>query len=257
MGAAFIGSFFVARTVAARPGSGAGSISPLPSAALPAQNSPPQPQPQIQPQPQPIQQSTGPQSLSKHQPIDMTGQRVLLIGDSLGVGVGPTLEKELRPLGIASFKNISVGGTNIMQWVVGRYQQCKDLDAALASYKPTIVFISLGTNDESSRSYIIMGKPFVLPYGPTFDVAKQRAPHVAKMREKLAGVKSIWLGPPISHPDKWPADRKFRDMIASSWGPDYFNTEAVAPSKAGDKIHFTGAGNKTWASAIANWIRGG
>jgi lysophospholipase L1-like esterase len=228
-------------------------MSPLPSAALPAQNSPPQPT-----IPGPVlPQSSGPQSLSKHRPIDMTGQRVLLIGDSLGVGVGPVLERELRPLGIASFKNISVGGTNIMQWVVGRYQQCKDLDAALASYKPTIVFISLGTNDESSRSYIIMGKPFVLPYGPTFDVAKQRAPHVAKMREKLAGVKSIWLGPPISHPDKWPADRKFRDMIAGSWGEDYFNTEAVAPAKTGDKIHFTGTGNKTWASAIANWIRGG
>ena len=264
MGAAFIGSFFVARTVAARPGSGAGSVSPLPSAALPAQSSPPQPTIPGPALPQSLPQSSGPQSLSKHPPINMTGQRVLLMGDSLGVGVGPSLEKEFRALGISAFKNISVGGKNIAQFSDNSHAEGKSFEKAMVEFKPTIVFISLGTNDEAIRR-IKGGDPrYFTPenlaknlVGPNFSVAKQRAKAIARLAGKLSGVQSIFIGPPASDPSLWPMDREFRNLLESTWRGNYFSTEAVAPQKCSDKIHFTGTGYKTWASAIANWIRGG
>ena len=287
MGAAFIGSFFVARTVAARPGSGAGSMSPLLSAAAPVNNNPPRPPSPLPPPVEPIapvepvapvtpayikQQSLPPptkgpgssQRLIPHAPINMNGQRVLLVGDSLGVGVGPILEKELRALGISAFKNISVGGKNIAQFSDNIKAEGRSLEKALAEYKPTIVFVSLGTNDESIRR-IKGGDPRYFTaanlaknlVGPNFSVAKQRRKAIARLAGKLSVAQTIWLGPPASDPSLWPMDREFRDLLESTARGNYFSTEAVAPQKSGDKIHLTGAGNKTWASAIAKWIRGG
>ena len=112
MAAAFIGSLTVTKAIMSRPGSGAGSKSPLASAAgpgpaqsIPAKLPPPTPQPlpvtvatpeYTSPPAASQPQTSGPQTLTKRQPIDMTGQRVLLVGDSLGVGVGPPLPQ--RPL---------------------------------------------------------------------------------------------------------------------------------------------------------------
>ena len=255
-------------------------MSPLPSAAAPVNNNPPRPpSPLPPPQPLPVTvatpeytsppvasqpQTSGPQTLTKRPPIDMTGQRVLLMGDSLGVGVGPLLEKELRALGISAFKNISVGGKNIAQFSDNKHAEGRSFEKAMAEYRPTIVFISLGTNDEAIRR-IKGGDPrWFTPasyaknlVGPNFSVAKQRRKAIARLAGKLSGVKSIFIGPPASDPPLWPMDREFRNLLESTWRGSYFNTEAAAPQKCGDRIHLTGSGYKSWASAIANWIRGG
>ncbi|MCX6602481.1 MAG: hypothetical protein NTV52_02675, partial [Acidobacteria bacterium] len=62
----------------------------------------------------------------------MAGQRVLLVGDSLGVGVGPVLEKEFRNLGAAAFKNISVGGKTIGHFSDNKHAEGRSLEKALA-----------------------------------------------------------------------------------------------------------------------------
>lgn len=245
---AFIGALALTKFVGSRHGSGADSKNQLPSPAAPPDGS---------------GSAGAEQVLRKHQPIDMRGQRVLLMGDSLGVGVGPLLEKELRAQGIADFKNISVGGKNIDQFSDNRHPEGRSLEAALAEYKPTVVFISLGTNDESIRR-IKGGDPrYFTPenyaknlVGPNFRVAKQRAKAIERLAGKLSGTKSIWIGPPASDPSLWPMDREFRDLLARTWGENYFNTEAVAPPKCGDKIHFSGTGYRLWASSIANWVKG-
>ena len=258
MVAALVGAFALVKFVGSRPGSGADSKSQLPSSAEPAPVSSEQPS-----LPAPTGGSGSSQRLIPHAPINMNGQRVLLVGDSLGVGVGPLLEKELRAQGIADFKNISVGGKNIAQFSDNSKAEGKSLEKALAEYKPSIVFVSLGTNDESIRR-IKGGDPRYFTaanlaknlVGPNFSVAKQRRKAIARLAGKLSGVQTIWLGPPASDPTLWPMDREFRELLASTWSGNYFSTEAVAPQKCSDRIHFTGAGNKTWASAIGNWVKG-
>lgn len=257
MVAALVGAFALVKFVGSRPGSGADSKSQLPSSAEPPVSAE---QPSL---PAPTGGSGDSQRLIPHAPINMNGQRVLLVGDSLGVGVGPLLEKELRAQGIADFKNISVGGKNIAQFSDNSKAEGKSLEKALAEYKPSIVFVSLGTNDESIRR-IKGGDPRYFTaanlaknlVGPNFSVAKQRRKAIARLAGKLSGAQTIWLGPPASDPSLWPMDREFRDLLESTARGNYFSTEAVAPQKSGDKIHFTGAGNKTWAGAIANWVRG-
>jgi len=34
----------------------------------------------------------------------------------------------------------------------------------------------------------------------------------------------------------------------------YFDTEAVAPRKGTDRVHFSSAGNRTWRDAIIAWL---
>ena len=177
--------------------------------------------------------------------VDWPRERVLLIGDSLSVGLAPILESSLRARGVGDFSAIGRGGTNIKQWAQDVGDGAR-LNEALTTFRPTLVLISLGTNDEATRK---------LSGYENFDVARQRAPHIEQLRNKLSGVRSVWLGPPAA--DKWTADRRFRDLLRATWGDLYFDTEAVAPRKSTDLVHFSSAGNRTWRDAIVAWLESG
>jgi lysophospholipase L1-like esterase len=158
-------------------------------------------------------------------------------------------------------KAIAVGGTNILQWSDNNYNEGKAMEAALAEFRPTLVLISLGTNDEASRGYKDWrGRDWDADdlaanrVGPNLSVAKQRTKAIARLARKLSGTRSVWLGPPASPERIWPMDRPFRDLIASTWGRNFFSTEAVAPQKGGDGIHFTSGGNRVWADAIMAYL---
>jgi lysophospholipase L1-like esterase len=193
--------------------------------------------------------------------INWPTERVLVIGDSLGVGVQPLLQRAMQARGVGAFSGISVGGKNIKQWSDNTFAEGRALEAALADFRPTLVLISLGTNDEASRGYKDWrGRDWDADdlaanrVGPNFSVANQRASAIARLARKLSGVKSVYLGPPASDPRIWPMDRALRDLLASTWQGRYFNTEAVAPAKGGDGIHFSGSGNRAWADAIMAYL---
>ena len=182
---------------------------------------------------------------------EIRGARVLLIGDSLAVGMGPSLEKALASHGSASFLNIARGGTNIKQWADADRPDGAKLEAALAA-KPSLVIISLGTNDEASRKPSL--KP---PFGPTFDVATQRAPAIKKLLARIAGAGAevVWLGPPTFAANLWPMQRSFRDLLASTVGRNYFNTEPLDIPRGRDNLHPSSAGHKKWVDAIMYWLK--
>jgi lysophospholipase L1-like esterase len=191
--------------------------------------------------------------------IDWPKERVLLIGDSLALplGLGNILKRRLGDRQVGAFKNVAVGGTNIMQWSDNRREQGRTLESELASFQPTLVLISLGTNDEMTRGYKDWAgnawKPGLLEsnqVGPNFSVAKQRRSDILRLARKLAGVKSVWLGPPTSPSNKWPMERDFRDLIAATWHGRFVNTEAISPQKAPDGIHCNNAGYTEWGDSI-------
>jgi lysophospholipase L1-like esterase len=175
------------------------------------------------------------------QRLNMEGQRVLLIGSSSAVGVGPRLKTMLERHGISAFKNIGVVGSTLKAWSDNDYADGRALEAALAEFRPTVVFIIVGGNDEALRRE-----------KPNLDVGALRASSIARLRSKLANTRSIFLGLPQHH--LWPMDRGFRNLLASTWGDDFFNTEAVAPEKASDGIHLSSKGYEKWVAAIDQWL---
>ena len=189
-------------------------------------------------------------------PVVWPQERVLLIGDSLAVGLEDPMEKALRARNVGAFKSIAVGGTQINHWAwSGSHPHARSLDAALADFRPTLVLISLGTNDEAARGVVDhKGDPAVPPYGPGFSVAHQRKDSIPKLASKLAGVRSVWIGPPVT--GRWEPDRAFRNLIAATWPGRYFNTEQITLAKQPDDLHLSGSGYRLWNDAIVTWLEG-
>ena len=189
-------------------------------------------------------------------PVVWPQERVLVIGDSLAVGLTDPLETALRQRGVAAFKSIAVGGTMSNQWAwSGSHVHARSLDAALADFRPTLVLISLGTNDEAARGVVDhKGNPAVPPYGPGFDVAHERKDTIPKLASKLAGVRSVWIGPPVT--GRWEPDRAFRNLIAANWPGRYFDSEKITLAKQPDDLHPTGRGYRVWSDAIVAWLEG-
>lgn len=176
-------------------------------------------------------------------------ERVLLIGDSLSVGAAPVFNAKLRERGVKEFLARGVVGSTIPQWTKGKH--APTLDEALASFKPNLVLISLGTNDESGR------RPRYS--GPTYDVAKAAAPSIAALKAKIkaAGATSIWLGPPAVSPELWVMDPNFRKLLADTWKSLYFSSENLPFKKVKDKVHLTAADNALWVDAFIRWLESG
>jgi hypothetical protein len=253
---ALIGSFAVTRYLIASP-------QPQPQSSPPS-NPPPNNPPSNNPLPlvdktPPSQQflplGTNPPSRACHV-SNWGNERVLLIGDSLAFMLGARfLKPALESRGVGAYLDISKGGTMINVWAwPNSYQKARDLEAALRDFRPTLVLISLGTNDEAFRGTTdYKGDPMKPPYGPNFDVANLRKDSIPKLRQTLSGVRSVWLGPPKM--TKWRMDRNFRNLIERNWGDCFFNTEIVDPGKT-DDIHFSDSGNRKWLAAILKFLEG-
>jgi hypothetical protein len=71
--------------------------------------------------------------------IAQDSARVLLVGDSLAVGLAPELTKLADSVGL-SFQHAATGGTSVVQWDAW-------IADKLTQYRPNIVLVSLGAND--------------------------------------------------------------------------------------------------------------
>ena len=154
------------------------------------------------------------------------GDRVLLIGDSLAVGLTKPMQALADAQGIV-FRGHAEVGTRIDQWDGGARW-----DAALQGFSPTVVVISLGTNDFKM-----------------FDPATQQAGHITGLLQKIRdlGARSAWIIPPtMPFPDKG-----LRQAIADA-GPDLalHAEQIVNIPRAEDKIHYTPSGYTMFAQAL-------
>jgi lysophospholipase L1-like esterase len=185
----------------------------------------------------------------RRQITDWGKERVLVIGDSLGVGLGLVIEGRLKDRGVGAYSNISLVGSSINQWGKTGHKLNTALLNELQSFKPTLVLISLGTNDEATRKYSL--DP---PAGPEYNVGKSRKKYIEALQNILKDTYSVWLGPPQSDPSLWPMDRNFRNMLKGYWGDRYFDTEAINPAKRSDRVHFSPSGNRFWTDSILNFL---
>jgi len=161
--------------------------------------------------------------------------RVLLIGDSLAVGLNNQLRQHAQDAGML-YQGKGVGSKTIWYWVNGEGRQW--LNNQLASFRPTHVFISLGTNDAYTR---------------------MSSEQIAKLTRELndiirqAGASPMWIGAPTL-PDRSGGVSIKRDLLDTIRGNagHLFDTRKVNLPQV-DKIHPTAKGYGLWADEVWHW----
>ncbi len=155
--------------------------------------------------------------------------RLLLIGDSLAAGLHQHMRQLAGEEGIA-YEGRGVVGSRMDQWVKDPW-----LPQHLASFQPTMILVSLGTNDAA--------------LGPNA-VARQ-ADDFYRLYAMLldSGADVMWIGPPtLPFPDAG-----IPDMIRNEVRY-YFESEDLDIPRAPDHLHPTAAGYAGWAGAIWRWL---
>lgn len=157
--------------------------------------------------------------------------RALLIGDSLAVGLGPPLTKVIAPVALTTRAHVS---TTSKSWTAGKY--AAELDEALATSKPEVVLISLGTNDTAPGASIAGLETRFSDLTETI---------------RMGGGAPIFLLPPELPWSRQPV----ADAVKASGA--ILITPRVGLEHAPDKIHLTGKGYADWAEDIAKQLKGG
>jgi len=168
-------------------------------------------------------------------------QKVLLIGDSLAVGLNAPLKQRIENAGIP-YKGKGVGSKTVWYWTKGEGRQW--LNHQLKTFQPTHVFICLGTNDA---------------YGGMS--TKQIASLTQELTNtiKSSGATPLWIGAPTL-PDKSagvPIKRNILGTIQSNTKHFFDSREVNLPHSKVDKIHPTGKGYSQWADEIWSWATTG
>lgn len=183
------------------------------------------------------------------------GDRLMLVGDSLAVGLTAPLGALCQDNGIP-FQAIAIVGTRIDQWA-----QSQPLTDALAAFQPTIVLISLGTNDA-----------YMQP-SPGQDIGARQAPYMDQLLSKIEqyvhttdyglGPRAIvWISPPTLPPaavslpsvmnliesEHQIAFPKIKPRVA------FFPTQSLDLPRGPDGIHPVARGYALWAGKIWQWL---
>lgn len=154
--------------------------------------------------------------------------RVVLIGDSLAVGLARPLATELKARAV-ELQTRAATGAHAGMFTEG--SGASSLGKLLAEFGPDVVLVSLGTNDTVPAAPALAAK---LP--ERFALLRQRA--------SSAGARLVFLEPP---PLPW--SREPIHKAAAHAGAPLFPAPAV--QQAPDHIHLTPAGYAAWAKAIA------
>jgi lysophospholipase L1-like esterase len=166
-----------------------------------------------------------------HVPIK-SGTTVLLVGDSLAVGMTNEVRYQSKSSGFNTAVH-AIGGTSTHQWL-------HLITADVKKYRPTLVLISLGTND-SARN---------------FDSTK-RSTAIYKTMSSLAGstgARVVWIGPPAL-PQLLSNSSKVKDAIKQTMINNYFDSDKIVISMSHDKIHPTTAGYTFWTRELWKWLK--
>ncbi|HLG24722.1 MAG TPA: SGNH/GDSL hydrolase family protein [Candidatus Nanoarchaeia archaeon] len=166
---------------------------------------------------------------------NIQGAKVLMIGDSLGQGLGPHISSKVSAQS-GTFSNNAISGKRIGQWA-------KDESSILTNalkFNPDIVFISLGVNDETSG------------------IRKKNEQAVAEdtraLIQKIGSRPVIyWIGPPT-----WPGydTSVISGIISRNIPPSvlYYDSSQlkIEPrSKDGHPSNY-----KSWAESVWAWCSG-
>ena len=165
-------------------------------------------------------------------PLVHPSSTVLLIGDSLGVGLGPEFQARAKSSGYKPVTH-SVGGTTAAQWIPWLK---KDIEA----HHPSLIVISLGTNDAGANIEWVRKNNTVYA-------------RLARMAMDT-GAKVVWIGPPKLSEKRLPNADEVRAMIRDTIDAPYYESQDLDFPQAPDKIHSSPQGYKIWMDAVWEWM---
>lgn len=158
-------------------------------------------------------------------PVRLAGRRVLLVGDSMGQGIAPFLQRKVEAAG-GSFIGAPEQSSTIIWW-----QGSGKLRALIAQHKPDIVFIALGSNELYTKD------------------AEARAPVIRSMVAEIGSREAYWIGPP-----NWKPGSKLLAVIEENFQAGHvYNSDRLDVPRGKDGKHPTLQGYERWVELIWNW----
>lgn len=160
--------------------------------------------------------------------MDSTPQRILLTGDSMVEGLMFAFKDYAIENGHDLFPAIWYSSSTLV-W--GQSEQMKKL---IDYYKPTIIFIALGSNELFIRNII-----------------EDRAEYVDNILNQIGDVKVIWIGPP-----NWKPDTGINQLLESKLGKKrFFLSKDLKLARASDGAHPTRGASRIWADTLLKWVQ--
>lgn len=157
-------------------------------------------------------------------------QSTVLVGDSLGVGLGKAFQSLGLPL-----RSIAMKGTTVDYWTRGR----TELQAVLAT-KPGSVFISLGANDAYGETPTNAGAATTILLGLITG----------------NGAQVFWIGPPKmptlygGHALNQAVIDAIRQVVEITPGAIWIDNSVVNIPRQSDQLHPTEEGYTAWAKLL-------
>lgn len=167
-----------------------------------------------------------------------SGTSVLLIGDSLAVGLTSPLGKLVKATG-ATFNSVTRVGMTMNDFDKG--PESSRLNQALAQ-SPDYVLVSLGTNDEYA--------------GASYKAIAEKAYNSLLVKFEKAGSQVYWIGPPTL-PAPYVQSRRSPsgEIIPIVRKTKNYFESTLLELPRGDGLHPTPAGYQTWANEIWAWLK--
>lgn len=164
-------------------------------------------------------------------PIVPQSESILLIGDSLAVGMSSGFERVAKDAGYVPRVH-AISGTNTRQWIPLLSRDILDL-------KPKLVVASLGTND-------------AVAYPTWLEKNSDMYTGLVNVAD-TAGVPLVWIAPPPSSSPKIQSVKEVCEYIEAT-GVEYFDTSSLEIQKADDQIHFTPLGYSKTIDSVWLWM---
>jgi hypothetical protein len=163
------------------------------------------------------------------EPALKKGATVMLVGDSLAVGMSTEFKRLAVGAGYRAVTHAAVG-TTTTQWLTWIKQDLK-------VNKPALVVVSLGTNDAAGFESVSKNPKLFEEFVKTIDES---------------GAFVVWIGPPAISTKKVAKIDEVRRLVKSA-APIYFASEdLVIPLE--DGIHTNAAEYKRWIGAAWHWM---
>ncbi len=176
----------------------------------------------------PIYQEAEP--LQKPTP-DTSAQKILLVGDSMMEGLQIYLKMRTEKCK-HTFVSLAKTSTSMVAWT-GKDSTGK-LKDAIEKHKPTLVLISLGSNE-------LFAPKNLLP---------EYAKYLDNILLQLGNTNFVWICPP-----NWKKDFGLTDLILEKVQENrFFPSRDLKIPRAGDGIHPNMQGYEMWADKILNFI---
>lgn len=176
--------------------------------------------------------------------------RLLLIGDSHAQGLDAHL-KLLAREAKAPYDAVWKVGTRIDQWASGA--QAAALKAKLNEFQPTMILVSLGTNDAyAAPSWIHRDQLEMKELLETLATFSNRYENGSTELSYGLGADVVWVGPPKLPPRSLsgsPLQQELLDWLRSA-APNYFDTATMDVPMGPDGIHPSARGYAGWAGAL-------